>query len=96
MRGGKIFWFPRSCVVTHIEQGNIHVVEHGTFSLSSVGIHGEGGKLMIQEQIIIYQAEDGQAQIDIRFEQETVWLSLAQMVDLFGRDQSVVCRFFTA
>jgi len=36
------FWFPRSCVVTHIEQGNIHAVEHGTFSLSSVDTRGRG------------------------------------------------------
>lgn len=42
--------------------------------------------------IQIYVAEDGQTQIDVRFEQDTVWLSQAQMVELFGRDQSVVSR----
>ena len=42
--------------------------------------------------IQIYQTEDGQTQIDVRFEQDTVWLSQAQMVELFGRDQSVVSR----
>jgi len=45
-----------------------------------------------QNPIKIYQTDDGQTQIDVRFEQETVWLSQAQMVDLFGRDQSVVSR----
>ena len=38
---------------------------------------------MEQNQIIIYQTEDGQTQIDVRLENETVWLSQAQMVELF-------------
>ncbi len=45
-----------------------------------------------QSKIEIYQADDGQAQVDVRFEQETVWLSQAQMTELFGRDQSVISR----
>ena len=45
---------------------------------------------MTQERIIIYQANDGQTQVDVHFEQETVWLTQAQMVELFGRDQSVI------
>jgi len=45
-----------------------------------------------QNQIEIYQTKDGQSQVNVRFEQETVWLSQAQMVELFGRDQSVVSR----
>ncbi|AAZ18732.1 probable Death-on-curing family protein [Psychrobacter arcticus 273-4] len=43
-------------------------------------------------KIEIYQSRDGQAQVDVRFEQETVWLSQAQMVALFGRNQSVISR----
>lgn len=34
-------------------------------------------------EIIIYQAEDGHTKIDVRMEAETVWLSQAQMVELF-------------
>lgn len=34
-------------------------------------------------QIIIYQTEDGQTQVDVRMENETVWLTQAQMVELF-------------
>ena len=44
------------------------------------------------QQIVIYQTESGETQIDVRLEQETVWLSQAQMVQLFGRDQSVISR----
>ena len=35
------------------------------------------------QKIIIYQTEDGQTQIDVRLENETVWLTQAQMVELF-------------
>jgi prophage maintenance system killer protein/prophage antirepressor-like protein len=47
---------------------------------------------MTNQQIVIYQAENGETQIDVRLEQETVWLTQAQMVELFGRDQSVISR----
>ena len=38
---------------------------------------------MDDNKIVIYQTEDGQTQIDVRLENETVWLTQAQMVDLF-------------
>ena len=34
-------------------------------------------------EIIIYQTDDGQTKIDVRFEDETVWLTQAQLVDLY-------------
>ena len=37
----------------------------------------------INDKIIIYQTDDGQTQIDVRLENETVWLTQAQMVELF-------------
>lgn len=42
--------------------------------------------------IEIYELENGQAQVDVRFEHDTAWLSQAQMTELFGRDQSVISR----
>ncbi|MGY3055619.1 prophage maintenance system killer protein [Pedobacter sp. UYEF25] len=47
---------------------------------------------MPEEQIIIYQTPDGTTAIDVKLENETVWLTQAQMVILFGRDQSVISR----
>jgi len=47
---------------------------------------------MEDNKIIIYQTEDGQTQIDVRLENETVWLTQAQMAELFQKDQSVVAR----
>ena len=43
-------------------------------------------------EIILYQAADGGPALDVRLERETVWLSQAQLVDLFQRDQSVISR----
>lgn len=42
--------------------------------------------------IEIYELEDGQAHVGVRFEHDTAWLSQAQMTELFGRDQSVISR----
>ena len=40
---------------------------------------------MDENKIVIYQTEDGQTQIDVRLENETVWLTQAQMAELFER-----------
>ena len=47
---------------------------------------------MDNDKIIIYQTEDGQTKIDVRLENDTVWLTQAQMAELFEKDQSVVAR----
>ncbi|MFV0541351.1 MAG: hypothetical protein ACK5MZ_08970, partial [Aestuariibaculum sp.] len=39
-----------------------------------------------QNQIEIYQSKDGTTQINVQFEQDTVWLTQAQMAELFGKD----------
>lgn len=44
------------------------------------------------EQIAIYQTDDGQTQIDVRVEKDTLWLTLLQMAELFNRDKSVISR----
>ena len=41
-------------------------------------------------EIIIYRTEDGHTQLDVRLEQETIWLDAHQMAKLFGRDRSVI------
>ena len=38
-----------------------------------------------QNPIEIYQAQDGTTQVEVRFENDTVWLSQAQMAMLFGK-----------
>ena len=43
-------------------------------------------------EILIYQTEDGRAALDVKLENETVWLTLSQLCDLFERDKSVISR----
>jgi prophage maintenance system killer protein len=43
-------------------------------------------------EIIIYQSEDGQTQVDVRMENETVWLTQAQMAELFQKDRTAIGR----
>ena len=48
--------------------------------------------MTLDNKIVIYQTEDGQTQIDVRLENETVWLNVEQMSMLFGREESNVRR----
>ena len=41
-------------------------------------------------EIIIYQTEDGTTKVDVLFENETVWLTQAQMSELFGKGKSTI------
>lgn len=43
-------------------------------------------------EIIIYQTEDGLTKINVNIKNETVWLSLEQMAELFQRDKSTISR----
>ena len=44
------------------------------------------------EEIIIYQTDDDQTQIDVRLENEKVWLTQAQMAELFQTDRTSIVR----
>ena len=41
-------------------------------------------------EIIIYQSEDGRVELDVRLENETVWLTIDQMALLFGKARSTI------
>ena len=43
-------------------------------------------------EILLYAAPYGQISLDVRLEADTVWLSQAQMAELFGRERSVISR----
>ena len=45
---------------------------------------------MDNSQIEIYQSQDGQTEVKVRFENETVWLSQKQMAQLFDKDSDTV------
>ena len=46
----------------------------------------------MDNQIIIYQTDDGQTKVDVRMENETVWLTTSQMAMLFEREESNIRR----
>ena len=48
-----------------------------------------------QNLIEIYQAQDGTTQVEVRFENDTVWLSQAQMAMLFGKDIRTINEHIT-
>jgi len=43
-------------------------------------------------EVILYDTPDGEAQVDVRFDRETAWLTLHEMAKLFGRHRSVLSR----
>ncbi|MDO4779949.1 MAG: virulence RhuM family protein [Bacteroides sp.] len=45
-----------------------------------------------KNEMLIYQSTDGQIKVDVRLDNETVWLSADQMATLFGRDKSTISR----
>ena len=46
----------------------------------------------MNNEILIYQTEDGQTQVDVRMENDTVWLTQAQMAELFQTDRTSIVR----
>jgi hypothetical protein len=46
-------------------------------------------------EVIIYKTNDNQTQIDVKFENDTVWLSQSQITALFERDRSVITKHIT-
>ena len=47
-------------------------------------------RLNLNNQIVLYQSEDGMTQLDVKLEGETVWLNRQQMAELFGRDVKTI------
>ena len=47
---------------------------------------------MADSEILLYQTENGKTKIDVRLEEETVWLSQAQMGELFQKERSVITK----
>lgn len=48
--------------------------------------------MMEKSDILIYQLEDGKTEINVQLDNETVWLNLNQIVDLFGREKDTMTK----
>lgn len=57
-----------------------------------MGMSEEQGSGNQTGEILVYEAPDGGARVEVIVRDETVWLSQAEMVDLFGRDRTVITR----
>lgn len=51
--------------------------------------HTENDRIM-NDEIVIYESEDGVIKVDVLFADETVWLTMDQMAELFGKSRSTV------
>ena len=47
---------------------------------------------MNNQNILIYQNEQGNIKVDVKFEDDSIWLTQAQLCDIFEKDQSVISR----
>ena len=47
---------------------------------------------MDKGQVILYQTPDGESKIEVRLENDTVWLSADQMAELFQQNKSTISR----
>ena len=47
---------------------------------------------MDESRLIMYTTKDGLTKIEATFDQDTVWLSLDQIAELFQRDKSTISR----
>ena len=45
-----------------------------------------------QNQVLIYQTEDGEIKLDVTMENESVWLTQMQMSELFQKDRTVISK----
>ena len=45
-----------------------------------------------ESPLLLYQTSDGRTHLEVRLENETVWLTQAQMAELFQRDRSVITK----
>lgn len=46
----------------------------------------------LSDKIVIYRTSDGQTSVSVRMDGDTVWLSQAQMAELFQKDRTVIGR----
>ena len=49
-------------------------------------------KVCDMEEIVLFKSTDGEVSLPVSTDGDTVWLSQAQMAELFGKDQSVISR----
>jgi len=76
--------------MTRITDRRLHRTDHpkvaGKYRLRNC----VGRRSMNNSELLIYQAPDGQIKIDVRLEEETVWLTQVHMAQLFGKSKKTI------
>ena len=54
-----------------------------------------GEEMNDKNELVLFETKDNAIKLDVPVENETVWLTHAQMIELFDRDQSVISRHIT-
>ena len=75
-----------------------HICYGNSSSFYAIRLQCYNGSILINQektlaedkQIEIYQSDDGQTQIQVRLEKDTIWLSQAQMAELFEKDSDTI------
>ena len=44
------------------------------------------------DDIILYQSEDGKVKLDVRLQQDNIWLSQDQIATLYGKDRTTISK----
>ena len=73
----------KSRVARRKEQQNLRSTEKPRAVSTQSSMNGGG-------EVVLYEAPDGQIRLDVRLEQDTVWLTQAQMAELFGKNVRTV------
>lgn len=47
-------------------------------------------RVVMNSEIVMYQTEEGLTKIEVTFDNNIIWLSIDQMVELFQRDRSII------
>ncbi len=66
------------------------VIEFAEKNNVKIPINEEICPKMNSSELIIYRSDDGQTRIETRLEDETVWLTIDQMVELFDKSRSTI------
>ncbi len=69
-----------------------NLLQHAIKTVKNEGMTENPPEKVPASEIIFYQTEDGQSRMSVRLENETVWLTLGQIAELFQIDKSGVSR----
>ena len=92
-RALQIFYDSDVCRMLHDKDLGLHLMSD-TYIVNDLiaELRNKQQKNMDKGQFLLYQTPDGDSQIEVKLQNDTVWLSLDQMAELFQRNKSTISR----